>query len=95
MTAQAQPTLARLRRQTATQAIHIIAALIGRPTPWRDWEPISQQLRTVGFHDIFDPEQTEHELTLMHSFLLHWLDLLDMTDGIIWSIWSDDDDEHV
>jgi hypothetical protein len=44
----------------------------------------------MGFRDIDHPEQTEHELEVMEWFLTQWLDLLPVTDGILW---SDPDDE--
>jgi hypothetical protein len=37
----------------------------------------------MGFRDIADPDQTEHELEVMDWFLSQWLDLLPMTDGIL------------
>lgn len=92
MTAPAQPDLPRLRRQTGTKAVHLLAALIARPpTPW-DRRPITDQLRALGFHAIYSPQQSQHELQGLDGFLTLWLDLLPITDGIEWHLWTDDDD---
>jgi hypothetical protein len=91
MTADTQQ-LARLRRRAQTKAITVNTRLIGRrPTPWRDWEPISRQLCALGFRDVDHPDQTVHELEVMIWFLNQWLEMLPVTEGIIW---SDDPGEH-
>lgn len=56
MTAQAQPQLARLRRQAHAKTVTVMSRLIGRPTPWRDWASIADQLKSMGFLDVDDPD---------------------------------------
>ncbi|MDX1882255.1 hypothetical protein [Mycolicibacterium sp. 120270] len=52
-----------------------------REAPW-EWRTLTRALTDMGWHAVDDCD--EHELKLLSTFLGQWLELLPVTENVVW-----------